>query len=311
MKKRKDTEEFIKEAKRVHGGKFDYQKVIYYQYNVKINILCLTCNNYFTQTPSSHLYGHGCPHCSGNIRHTTKSFIEKAEIIHQGKYSYHKSLYVQAHKKIEIFCFICNKYFMQTPANHLFGQGCPYCKGKNKTTKSFIEEVKSIHGNNYDYSKANYLSGRVKIEIFCRTCNNYFTQTPQKHLAGQGCNICFKRNSSLLPPTYLEEAQKIKPWILYYSRIEAENTIFYKIGVSKPETLETRLKRIAYNVRGEIFLLLKKEGFRFDILLKEEQIVKDYQQLKYTGPLKFHGYTECFNQNIFSNLINDHFMELV
>jgi hypothetical protein len=71
------------------------------------------------------------------------------------------------------------------------------------------------------------------------------------------------------------------------------------------------LKRIAYNVRGEIFLLLKKEGFRFDILLKEEQIVKDYQQLKYTGPLKFHGYTECFNQNIFSNLINDHFMELV
>lgn len=59
----KDVEIFIKEAKEVHGNKYDYSKVVYLANNIKVDIVCKH-HGLFKQIPCSHIKGHGCFLCS-------------------------------------------------------------------------------------------------------------------------------------------------------------------------------------------------------------------------------------------------------
>jgi hypothetical protein len=59
----------------------------------------------------------------------------------------------------------------------------------NKTDK-FIQKVIKVHGDMYDYSKVEYINAKTKVEIFCNKHQEYFTQTPDKHLQGNGCPKC-------------------------------------------------------------------------------------------------------------------------
>lgn len=62
LKYAKTTEKFIKDAKKIHGNKYDYSKVEYYNKNTKVCIICPE-HGEFWQRPSSHLAGCGCPAC--------------------------------------------------------------------------------------------------------------------------------------------------------------------------------------------------------------------------------------------------------
>lgn len=61
-----------------------------------------------------------------NKNKTTDEFILQANIIHNNKYDYSKSVYERSDIKISI---ICKKHgmFLQTPSGHLRGSGCPHC----------------------------------------------------------------------------------------------------------------------------------------------------------------------------------------
>ena len=74
----------------------------------------------------------------------TKKFIERARELHNDKYDYSKIEYVNAKTKVCIICPIHGE-FWQRPSNHLKGQKCPKCYGKNKTTEDFILELKKIY----------------------------------------------------------------------------------------------------------------------------------------------------------------------
>lgn len=58
----KSTENFIKEAKKVHGDTYDYCKVNYINRNTPVIIICPK-HGEFEQLPSNHLQGKGCSHC--------------------------------------------------------------------------------------------------------------------------------------------------------------------------------------------------------------------------------------------------------
>ncbi len=62
LSNKKTLEEFIEEAKLVHGNKYDYSKSIYVNYHTKIYIICPKHGG-FWQTPAKHLAGQGCPVC--------------------------------------------------------------------------------------------------------------------------------------------------------------------------------------------------------------------------------------------------------
>ena len=44
------TEQFIERAKQKHGDKYDYSKVVYVKYNIKVITFCNTCNDFFLST---------------------------------------------------------------------------------------------------------------------------------------------------------------------------------------------------------------------------------------------------------------------
>ena len=179
-------DKFIKQAKEIHGDKYDYSKVKYIRLDRKVCIICKK-HGEFWQTPISHLRGvSGCNKC--NLIKKQKAFIEKANEIHNNEYDYSKVNYIKSSKKV---CIICKEHgeFWQTPNNHLKGNKCPKCCGKNKTTNDFINESCIIHNNKYDYSKVEYVSAKTKVCIICPE-HGEFWQTPNKHLQGHGCPHC-------------------------------------------------------------------------------------------------------------------------
>lgn len=191
--KKLTTEEFITKAKQVHGDKYDYSKVEYIDCNTKITIIC-PIHGEFQQSPSKHLYKQGCPKCKGVFRYNTQTWIEEAIKRFGNKYDYSKVQYKKAHEKI---CIICPEHgeFYQTPANHLYGQGCPKCadlqlrKDRQWSQDHFIEEAIAIHGDKYNYSKVNYINQNTKVEIICSK-HGSFQQIPSVHLRGSGCPVC-------------------------------------------------------------------------------------------------------------------------
>ena len=186
---KKDINEFIEEAREIHGDKYDYSKVEYKNNRTKICIICSE-HGEFQQTPYKHLLGQGCPNCCGNKKLTTEEFIEKACKIHGNKYDYSKVKYVNSETKV---CIICPKHgeFYQTPHSHLTGEGCPKCcKTLKTTTKEFIKKAREIHGDKYDYSKVEYKNNKTPVCIICPE-HGEFWQAPNNHLSQkQGCPKC-------------------------------------------------------------------------------------------------------------------------
>ena len=204
MSKRKTTEEFIQEARQVHGSKFDYSKVIYRDRKTKVCIICPT-HGEFWQTPACHLR-YGCKECSCNTVHdkqrfTTETFISKAKAIHGNKYDYSETHYVNGRTKVKIICPLHGE-FWQNAHSHLRGSGCPKCAAlKNSerfrsTTTEFIEKAKRLYKNLYSYNKVIYLGNKRPVIITCPKHGD-FEQLPNTHLSGHGCPKCAKRNSQL------------------------------------------------------------------------------------------------------------------
>lgn len=125
---------------------------------------------------------------------TTEEFINRGNIVHNGKYRYTLTCYKKAKEKV---CIICPKHgeFWQTPDDHLHGKGCPKCgreiadNTRRIDLETFIERSNIIHNYKYDYSKAIYINISTKICIICPE-HGEFWQTPASHLRGKGCPKC-------------------------------------------------------------------------------------------------------------------------
>ena len=148
LEKTMTIDEFIDKAKKIHGDKYDYSKVIY---TGIFNKICIVCPEHgdFYQVPNYHLSGNGCPKCAVKLvwdkrgRITTDEFIDKAKKIHGDKYDYSETKYENRRTKVNIVCHKKFKngtehgVFSQTPGSHLRGCGCPHCRSSYLETKVF------------------------------------------------------------------------------------------------------------------------------------------------------------------------------
>lgn len=144
--KPKTKEQFVSDARNIHGDKYDYSKV---EYKGCFDKVCIICPKHgeFWQTPDCHLHSGGCPKCKGDKISSLKKkklgdFISKANEVHNNKYDYSKVEYKTTHTKVQI---ICPEHgdFEQTPYVHLSGCGCPKCnssKLENELDKCLNEE---------------------------------------------------------------------------------------------------------------------------------------------------------------------------
>jgi len=139
------TEEFTQKAKQVHGDKYDYSLVDYKNNKIKVKIICPE-HGIFKQKPIDHILGGNCSKCSQVYQYTTEEFIDKAKEVHDDKYNYSLTNYINNKTKVDIICPE-HGVFKQKPANHLYGQGCPICN-ESKGEKAV---AKYLDDNNIKY----------------------------------------------------------------------------------------------------------------------------------------------------------------
>lgn len=192
MPKKLTREEFIERARKVHGERYDYSKVVYTDCFTPVVIVCPK-HGEFVQKPTAHLGGHGCRCCYdeslvGKNKYDLEAFIKKARETHGNKYDYSAVKYVNTTTPVAIICPIHGR-FMQKPRDH-FMYGCRLCGGRTKmNNESFIKAAKRTHGERYDYSMVDYVSSIKKVKIACPK-HGVFLQTPRSHIHGDGCPKC-------------------------------------------------------------------------------------------------------------------------
>lgn len=122
---------WVKESTITHNGRFDYSFVTDVTGGKKVKIICPQ-HGAFYQNAIRHKSGaNGCKSCSISEtalkrRKTLGNLISEFEIVHNHLYDYSDVIFTTVKDKVKINCTI-HGTFLQTPDNHLQGQGCQKC----------------------------------------------------------------------------------------------------------------------------------------------------------------------------------------
>ena len=203
------TREFIVKAQTLRGNKFDYSRV---EYKNSITPVLIGCpdHGFRWQVPSTHLRKrtHGCKEC-GRVwqredtrRKRTEAFFEHCGKKHGNKFDYSQTVFDTLDGTIE---FKCPDHGHQTmrARGHLDGYGC--CKCANEVSKAAVQRVAKQrrakarrefatkatlkHNGFYTYENVNYINNTTPIRITC-PIHESFSQQPNNHLSGFGCEKC-------------------------------------------------------------------------------------------------------------------------
>ena len=333
------TEKFIEKAKKKYGDLYDYSKVVYKGYNVKVCIICPK-HGEFWMTPDKHLQGRGCPKCGlesmkESLTKTTEQWIEEAKKIHSNKYDYSKVKYIDAHTKVCIICPIHGE-FWQEACKHVTHKksGCPKCAIENSrlTTREFIRRAKEIHGDKYDYSKTKYVNQKTKVCIIC-PIHGEFWQLPNGHLEGKGCKFC-GHNVKLTTEEFIRRAKEVHSDKYDYSKVEYNgiekpiciicpkhgefwqtphhHILGYKCGCPKcnMSKLENFVINELNNRKIEFIHECSKKDFswlgqqRLDIFIPGIKLCVECQGIQHFKPESFGGKKDK-NENLIKNIKND------
>ena len=106
--RRKTLDQFIDEARKLHGDKYDYSNVKYKNTSTKVCIICKK-HGEFWQAPYTHLNGHGCPKCAykgDRQRHiySQEEIIDKIRSFFGERYSFEKVIYKAMKVPIILVC---------------------------------------------------------------------------------------------------------------------------------------------------------------------------------------------------------------
>lgn len=236
-------EEWIELANKKHNWKYDYSKVLYNGSKEKVEIICPE-HGEFWQNPVNHLSGDGCLKCGKVYRPSGAEWIKRANEIHCEKYDYAKTEYVNNHTKVCIICHEKDKNgkehgeFWQIPANHLNGQGCPFCNeshGENLVRNILLdEEIEFIREKTFPWLKNEKTNRNLFYDFFLPGFNTAIEYQgeqhfmPTKHFGG---NEEFKKRI---------ENDKIKKTLSRNNNI----CILYVDYTEKPENIKSKIEAL-------------------------------------------------------------------
>mgnify|MGYP006921343902 CR=1 FL=1 len=298
------TIEFIKKARKVHGGKYDYSLVDYKRNDENVIIIC-AIHGEFKQRPSNHLNGANCYHCgmenkAKNRAKNKEDFITECQITHGNKYDYSLTQYTNCKEKIKVIC-PTHGIFELMADNHKRRDGCSKCNKEEdlkNNKKAFLDKSVLAHNNKYDYSTVEYINSTKKVKIIC-PIHGEFEQTPNSHSMGRGCYECSKLCNTYKREDYIKLS---KTAILYIMLLEYEDEKFYKIGKTK-NTIKRRFfnktSKYKYSVVNEY---VDDSGIIFDL---EIELHKKYHSHKYEPKYSFSGRTECYRLDLPINEVID------
>lgn len=126
---------------------------------------------------------------------TQSKFLEKCILVHDDRFIYDKSIYINTRTKIIITCKIHGDFLMSPDSHIIKKQGCSKCALESHKLSEIsierLENMKFIHNNKYLYEDLSVDNG--KINIICKTHGN-FSQIIHNHENGNGCYKCEKES---------------------------------------------------------------------------------------------------------------------
>jgi predicted Zn-ribbon and HTH transcriptional regulator len=237
-----------------------------------------------------------------------------------------------------------------TPHNHLYSKyGCSKCAPNYQyTTEEWIEEVKRIHGNKYNYSKVVYIGNKKHVILICNDCGYEWEQTPNCHLRGGGCPKC-AGVYQYTTEEWIEEAKKVHGEDEYdYSKVKYEGCetkvilIHKKCGHEFPQTPHSHLggqgcpycKKSKFENKAQLYLLEKnvafipqhtfkwlknpetKHNLYLDFYLPDYNIAIECQGIQHFIPIKKFegedGYIKtCTRDELKYNLCKEHGIQVI
>lgn len=109
---------------------------------------------------------------------------------------------------------------------------------KKLTQEEFKQRSIAEHDLDYNYDKVVYINNTTKVEIYCNRHKSYFWQSPNKHMAGQGCPVCryekTSKSNTKSQESFIEDGERIHPELYDYSQVDYKDTFsFVKIRCKK------------------------------------------------------------------------------
>ncbi|WP_156905592.1 hypothetical protein [Pseudomonas vranovensis] len=321
---KKDTEKFIAAAKVVHGSKYDYSVTKYIGARNSLTIIC-SIHGEFEQTAGVHLSGAGCEPCSYSMRGkqarmTFEDFVDRAVKLHDGRYEYtlSKDYFQGTATKIQIVCPE-HGIFEQLPSGHLQGGGCPLCavirtgNSMRKTTESFIEDARAVHGIAYDYSETDYKGAFDRVTIIC-PIDGAFNQSPTGHLGGTGCPKCSRRAQGAprnLVRAFRGEFDQPRKAFVYMIRFRllCSNTPIFKVGSGSGSRMKTVLGSINRIGGTEVEITSISFNTSGEAIVFEHIAHDQIRAHQFAVPIefKFPGYSEVFSKAPDFSAVEKHF----
>lgn len=215
----------LEEFETVHGHKYDYSKVKFVNKKTHVDIVCRQ-HGVFSQRPSCHIKGQGCPVCSRLNRKGEKGFLLAAKDMFEEAitYDYSQFIYIDNKTASTVICPAHGSFQISPRALLKRRQYCPDCnldpakiksalpapewaRGVTYTTDEWVNKAKQTHGDKYDYDLVEYKGALKEVSIKCTACDNIFQQTANNHLSGRGCPTC-GGTSKMTTEEYVVRASK-------------------------------------------------------------------------------------------------------
>ena len=257
------------------------------------------------------------------LKYNQDTFCQKVRDIHGNKYDLSEFVFITTKIKGKVKCNCCGNEFLMTPSDLFRRHGCPKCKVelmKQRYTKSqdtFIEDIKKIHGEKYDFSKVEYKGNKVKVTLTC-PIHGDFEILPINLLKGQGCGKC-SGTRKFTTEEFIHKAQKVHGDKYDYSQVEYKNreelvTIIcpihgefkqaphkHVIGQGCPKCRRSHLETFV-----ESYLVSENITYRdqytdewlgrqsLDFYLPEYHIAIECQGIQHLKPVEFYGGDEQY-----------------
>lgn len=163
-----------------------------YKFHEIIEIICPE-HGKFKQRLSEHYKGHRCEKCTTTENNKKKILdqnilIKKVIEKHGDKFDFSKVNYTRHNKKVIVICKKHGEF--QVCLKNLINKknGCIKCYEEERV-KVFIEKLKKIYGEIYNYSKIELLKRDRKVPIICSKHGEILVK-PTILLYGTGCPEC-------------------------------------------------------------------------------------------------------------------------
>lgn len=269
---------FSGNCEEIHGGKYDYSKVVFTGTNNKVCIICPE-HGEFEQTPYHHIKRkQGCPQCGTkrSAEHNTQFTLEQMEAS--------SKLYndVGLFRKVEpeLYRQISRRFGADT-----LQRLCSHMTN-SRAVKTNVEFQSTLETNYTLLS--DYVNAHTKVRLLHTSCGTEYEVRPHNYNSGHRCPNCASTGFD-----------KSSNGLLYYFKVTHRGQVAWKVGITN-HSISYRYSKYEHPRISDVYYFEAPGEVCVEF---EQSVLQGFKDYLYTGPkLLRSGNTELFSEDILIQL---------